>query len=105
MPKIKWGILAPGHIARGFAAGLKVAEGAELYAVGSRSYEKAAAFAHEFGFQKIYGSYHELIDDPDVDVIYIATPHHLHFENTLMCLQKGKPVLCEKPFTIQRECL
>ena len=105
MPKIKWGILAPGHIARGFAAGLKVAEGAELYAVGSRSYEKAAAFAHEFGFQKIYGSYHELIDDPDVDVIYIATPHHLHFENTLMCLQKGKPVLCEKPFTINSKQL
>jgi len=92
--------MAPGHIARGFATGLKVAEGAELYAVASRSYERAADFAREFGFQKAYGSYEELAEDPDVDVIYIATPNHLHFENTMMCLQKGKPVLCEKPFTI-----
>jgi predicted dehydrogenase len=100
MPKIKWGILAPGHISRGFVTGLKVTENAELYAVASRSYGKAASFANEFGFQKIYGSYSELADDPDVDVIYVATPHHLHYENTLMCLQKGKAVLCEKPFTI-----
>jgi len=100
MRKVKWGILAPGHIARGFAAGLKVSEGAELYAVGSRSIEKADSFAREFGFLKAYGSYRELVNDPDVDVIYIATPHHLHFENTMMCLEKGKAVLCEKPFTI-----
>jgi predicted dehydrogenase len=105
MRKIRWGILAPGHIARGFAAGLKVTDNAELYAVASRSYDKAAAFAHEFGFQKVYGSYAELANDPDVDVIYVATPHHLHFENTLMCLQKGKPVLCEKPFTINSKQL
>ena len=105
MIKTRWGILAPGHIARGFVAGLKVLEGAELYAVASRSYEKASAFAEEFGFQKVYGSYAELADDPDVDVIYIATPHHLHFENTLMCIQKGKAVLCEKPFTINSKQL
>ncbi len=105
MHKIRWGILAPGHISRGFVAGLKVAEGAELYAVASRSYERAAAFAHEFGFQKVFGSYQELADDPDVEVIYIATPHHLHFENALLCLQKGKPVLCEKPFTINSKQL
>jgi predicted dehydrogenase len=105
MRKIKWGILAPGHIARGFVTGLKVIEGAELYAVASRSYEKALNFAQEFGFQKIYGNYDELADDPDVDVIYIATPHHLHFANTLLCLQKGKPVLCEKPFTINSKQL
>jgi len=100
MRKIKWGIIAPGHIARGFVAGLKVTENAELFAVASRSLEKASDFAKEFGFQKAYGSYSELADDPEVDVIYIATPHHLHFENTLMCLKKGKAVLCEKPFTI-----
>jgi predicted dehydrogenase len=105
MHKIKWGIVAPGHIARGFAAGLQVTEGAELYAVASRSREKALAFAQEFGFSKVYGSYSELADDPDVDIIYVATPHHLHFENTLMCLQKGKPVLCEKPFTINTKQL
>jgi predicted dehydrogenase len=105
MQKIKWGILAPGHIARGFVAGLKALEGAELYAVASRSYNKAAAFAKEFGFQKVYGSYSELADDPDVDVIYVATPHHLHFENAMMCIQKGKAVLCEKPFTINSKQL
>jgi len=105
MHRINWGILAPGHIARGFVAGLKVLEEAELYAVASRSYDKAAAFAEEFGFRKVYGSYSELADDPDVDVIYIATPHHLHFENTMMCLKKGKPVLCEKPFTINSKQL
>ena len=100
MNKIKWGILAPGHIARGFVAGLKVLDQAELYAVASRDYSKAANFAKEFGFQKAYGNYEELANDPEVDVIYIATPHHLHFENTMMCLKKGKAVLCEKPFSI-----
>lgn len=100
MGNIKWGILAPGHIARGFVEGLKVTNDAELFAVASRSLAKAESFAKEFGFQKAYGSYEELATDPEVDVIYIATPHHLHFENTLMCLQKGKAVLCEKPFTI-----
>jgi predicted dehydrogenase len=105
MGKIKWGILAPGHISRGFAAALKVTGDADLYAVASRSYEKAASFAQEFGFQKVYGSYSELADDPEVDVIYIATPHHLHFDNAMMCLKKGKPVLCEKPFTINSKQL
>jgi predicted dehydrogenase len=105
MQKTKWGILGPGHISRGFVAGLKVTEDAELYAVGSRSIEKAKSFAHEFGFQKFFGSYAELIDDTAVDVIYVATPHHLHFENALMCLQKGKAVLCEKPFTINSKQL
>lgn len=105
MPKTRWGILAPGHIARGFVAGLKVIEGAELYAVASRSYDRAAAFANEFEFQKVYGSYAELADDPDVDVIYIASPHHLHFENARMCLLKAKPVLCEKPITINSKQL
>jgi len=105
MPKTRWGILAPGHIARGFVAGLKVIEDAELYAVASRSQEKAQEFAQEFGFQKAYGSYDELANDPDVDVIYVATPHHLHFENTMMCLQNGKAVLCEKPITINSKQL
>ncbi len=105
MQKTRWGILAPGRIARGFVTGLKAIEGAELYAVGSRSVDKARRFADEFGFQNAYGSYAELADDPDVDVIYISTPHHLHFENTLMCLNKGKAVICEKPFTINSKQL
>jgi predicted dehydrogenase len=105
MPKIKWGILAPGHISRGFVAGLKATENAELYAVAGRSSDKADSFAREFGFAKSYGSFEELAEDPLVDVIYIATPHHLHFSNSLMCLEKGKPVLCEKPFTINSKQL
>ena len=74
MQKTRWGILAPARISRGFVAGLKVTEGAELYAVASRSYERAASFAQEFGFKNVYGSYTELADDPNVDVIYVSTP-------------------------------
>jgi predicted dehydrogenase len=105
MQKIRWGILAPGHISRGFVTGLKATENAELYAVAARSVEKADAFAREFGFIRSYGSFEELADDPEVNIIYVATPHHLHFTNTLMCLEKGKPVICEKPFTINSKQL
>jgi predicted dehydrogenase len=96
--KIKWGILGPGWIARKFAAGLKVVDDAELFAVGSRNIDNAEKFAREFNAQKAYGSYDELVKDPDVDVIYVATPHVLHYEHTLLCLDNGKHVLCEKPF-------
>jgi predicted dehydrogenase len=98
--KIKWGILGPGWIAAKFAEGLKVVDDAELYAVGSRSIDNAKKFAQDFKVTKAYGSYEELARDPDVDVIYIATPHILHYENTLLCLEHGKNVLCEKPFAI-----
>ena len=98
--KIKWGILGTGIIAKLFAAGLKDAANAELYAVGSRSKEKAENFAKEFNIKKAYGSYDKAVSDPEVDIIYIATPHHLHSENTLMSLENNKHVLCEKPFGI-----
>jgi predicted dehydrogenase len=97
---IKWGILGPGWIAHKFAEGLKVVENAELFAVGSRKIDNAKKFAREFSVPKFYGSYDELAKDPDVDVIYIATPHILHYENTLLCLELGKHVLCEKPFAM-----
>jgi predicted dehydrogenase len=98
--KIKWGILGPGWIAHKFAEGLKVVGDCEIYAVGSRSIDNAKKFAQEYGAPKAYGSYEELAKDPDVDVIYVATPHNLHYENTIMCLENGKNVLCEKPFGV-----
>ena len=98
---MKWGILASGTIAAKFARTVNAMshEGESLVAVGSRSALKARAFADEHGIPKAYGSYEELAADPDVEAIYIATPNNLHYENALLCLNAGKHVLCEKPFT------
>lgn len=98
--KVKWGILSTGWIAGMFTEDLAHAENAELVAVGSRNLESASKFAEKHGIPRAYGSYEELAADPDVEVIYIGTPHTLHKENTLTCLNGGKSVLCEKPFTI-----
>lgn len=100
MKRYKWGILAPGKMSAKFTNGLKILPNAELYAVGSRSRERAQGFALEHGFQKYYGSYEELAADPEVDVIYIASPHSFHFEHTMLCLRNGKAVICEKAFGI-----
>ncbi len=101
MPEvIRWGILGAGRIARKFAADLQLVNDAVLTAVGSRSKESADAFADEFNIPNRHSSYASLVSDPEVDVIYIATPHNLHHENTLLCLHHGKAVLCEKPFAI-----
>ena len=101
MPQtIRWAILGCGRIARKFAADLKLAEGAELVAVGSRSQENADTFARDFQASRSHGSYEQLVADPEVDVIYIATPHNLHYENTLLCLEHNKAVLCEKAFAM-----
>ncbi len=100
--RYKWGILAPGRIAVKFASGLKLLNDAELYAVGSRDQVRAEKFAKENGFSKWYGSYEELAHDPDVDVIYIASPHSHHQEHTLLCLQNSKAVICEKAFALNR---
>lgn len=97
---IKWGILACGKIARKFAADLKLVEGAELYAVASRDEERAKSFATEFAASRYFSSYEELAACPDVDVIYVASPHSHHHEHTLLCLSHGKAVLCEKAFAI-----
>jgi scyllo-inositol 2-dehydrogenase (NADP+) len=98
--KIKWGILGPGWIATKFANALKVVDDAELYAVASSKIENAKKFAQEFNAPKAYGSYEELVKDPDVDVVYVATTHNFHYANTMLCLENGKHVLCEKPFAI-----
>ncbi len=98
--KIRWGILGLGGIANAFAEGLKAVPGAELVACGSRSREKAEAFGVKWNVRRRHSSYEALAADPEVDAIYIATPHPMHKENCLLCLGAGKPVLCEKPFTI-----
>jgi predicted dehydrogenase len=97
---IRWGILACGRIAKKFASDLRLVEGASLEAVASRDIEKSKAFALEYPARRVYGSYEELAADPNVDAIYIASPHSHHHEHTLLCLQHGKAVLCEKAFAI-----
>ena len=98
---MKWGILATGTIAAKFAK--TVAEmrsgGEKIVAVGSRDAKRAQEFADTYGIEKIYGSYEELAADPEVEVVYIATPNSMHFSNAMLCLKNGKHVLCEKPFT------
>ncbi len=100
---IRWGILGAGSIAKKFAADLQHVQNAKLVAVGSRTQENADAFANLFSIEKRYSSYLQLVEDKDIDIIYIATPHILHHENTLMCLQHHKAVLCEKPFAINQK--
>lgn len=100
MAEFRWGILAPGGIARKFATGLKALDDARAVAVGSRSLDRAKEFAAEYDVDRAYGSYEELARDPEVDAIYIATPHNYHKDTTILCLENGKAVLCEKPFAV-----
>lgn len=93
----KWGIIGPGKIARKFAEAVQNVKGAELYAVGSRSLENAQQYAREFNVTRAYGSYESLVCDPDVDIVYVATPHAFHKEHSILCLENKKAVLCEKP--------
>jgi predicted dehydrogenase len=94
---IRWGILGAGRIARKFAHDLQFVDGAQLVAVASRS---GGTFADDFNVPHRHTTYEELVLNPEVDIIYIATPHNLHYENTLLCLNHGKAVLCEKPFAM-----
>ena len=95
----RWGILGPGGIARAFTSDLRTA-GLDVAAVGSRRRESAEAFAADFGIAHAHGSYEDLVADPDVDIVYIATPHPMHAANALLALEAGKHVLVEKPFTL-----
>lgn len=97
---IRWGIIGPGRIAEQFARALTVVDSASLYAVASSNQQRAEKFAHEHGAPVCYNSYQSLYEDPDVDAIYIATPHRFHFQQARECLLAGKPVLCEKPLTV-----
>ncbi len=98
MKKYNWALLGCGNIASKFAQDLNLLERATKYAVASRSLEKASDFAENYGFEWFYASYEELVEDPKVDIVYIATPHNLHKEHTLLALDNGKAVLCEKAF-------
>jgi predicted dehydrogenase len=94
-----WGILGPGGIAQAFATDLQKLDGHRVGAVGSRTLSNAQEFAKTFG-GVAYGSYDELISDPLIDAIYVATPHPAHKDNVIAALNAGKPVLCEKPFAV-----
>jgi predicted dehydrogenase len=97
---IRWGILGAGGVAAGFARDLRYVPGAELLGVASRTRQRAAAFAAQFGTPRVYDGYEALIADPDIDVVYIATPNSAHREHCLLSLEGGKAVLCEKPFAV-----
>jgi predicted dehydrogenase len=102
MKKYNWASLGCGHIAKKFAGDLKLLSNANLYAAASRDWQKANYFKNEYGFEVAYGSYIEMVNDPKVDAIYIATPHSHHHEHTLLCLNHKKAVLCEKAFAINK---
>lgn len=97
---IRWGILGCGRIARKFASDLKLVDDAILVACGARNAASADAFANEFSVRNKHYSYEALVADNEVDVIYVATPHSHHHEHTLLCINNGKAVLCEKAFAI-----
>ena len=97
MKKLKWGIMGTGGIARTFARAVLASETGTLAAVGSRTAESAERFAEEFGISHRHASYEALVDDPDVQAIYIALPNHMHSEWTIRCARAGKHILCEKP--------
>ena len=96
---LRWGILGPGGIARAFTSDLRTA-GLDVAAVGSRRQQTADAFAADFGIPRAHGSYEDLVADPDVDIVYVATPHPMHAANALLAIEAGKHVLVEKPFTL-----
>lgn len=100
MRRIRWGIIGTGNIAHKFATGLAACEDAELVAVGSRKQKTADAFGDDFTIPRRHASYEALANDGGVDVVYVSTPHSFHRDNTILCLNAGRAVLCEKPFAI-----
>jgi predicted dehydrogenase len=98
-----WAILGCGRIARKFASDLKHLPNARLYAAASRSLENAQEFANDLGFEKAYGSYEAMLNDPLVDVVYVASPHSHHCEHAILCLNHKKAVLCEKAFALNSQ--
>ena len=100
---MKLGILGAGNIARKMAATVNEMEHVEAYAVASRDVQKAREFAQKWNVRKAYGSYEEMLSDPEIELVYVCTPHSLHFEHMMMCLDKGKHVLCEKSFTMNAD--
>ena len=100
---INWGIIGTGWIADKMVEGISVLPDAKIKAIASRKMERASEFALKHRIETAYGTYEEIAGDPNIDVIYVATPHPYHCENTLMCLERGKAVLCEKPFAMNEK--
>ncbi|AEV28159.1 putative dehydrogenase [Sphaerochaeta pleomorpha str. Grapes] len=100
---MKMAILGAGNIARKMANTITQMEDIEAYAVASRDLEKAQAFAKKWGISKAYGSYEEMLEDEDVELVYVCTPHSFHYQHMMMCLEHRKHVLCEKPFTVNAD--
>lgn len=98
--KIKWGILGCGKIANKFARDLKLVGDAELAAIASRNAEKLANFSGEFRPAQAFDTYEALVECADVEAIYVATPHGMHYDHVMLCLRNGKAVLCEKAFAL-----
>ncbi len=103
MKKIKWGIISTGRITHQFASDFQFTKNGELAAVASRKIGTAQKFAEQYNIPKTYSSYNELIEDTEIDAVYIATPHNYHYQNTIDSLNNGKAVLCEKPLTLNPE--
>jgi predicted dehydrogenase len=98
--KIKWGIIGLGKIAHKFASELQLIPAAELYAVASRNLDKAQDFASTHNCPNAYGNYNAIFQDPNIDILYIATPNDSHAKISIMALQNNKHVLCEKPIAL-----
>ena len=102
---IRWGIVSTGRIAHQFAQDFEFVTNGQLHAISSRSQDSADRFAAKHKIPRAYPSYHAMLEDDDIDAVYIATPHNNHFENTVDAMSAGKAVLCEKPFTVNTgEC-
>ena len=97
---VRWGVVGPGAIAAGFAEAMTLVDGGAIVAVASRSFQRATEFADRHGVQSRYGDYESLLADPEVDIVYVATPQSRHASDTIACMQAGKHVLCEKPFAL-----
>ena len=100
MSKVKWGILSTGRITHQFVQDFAYVPNGEVVAVASRSQASADAFADEYAIGRAYADYGQMLEDTDVDAVYIATPHTLHYQNAMDAIQARKHVLCEKPFTV-----
>lgn len=98
--EMKFAILAAGNIANSMAEAVSRIDKVEKYAVACRELERAEAFAEKWGFEKAYGSYGEMVEDPEVEMVYVASPHSHHYQHTKLCLEHGKHVLVEKAFTV-----
>ncbi len=97
---MKMAILSAGNISRKMANTINALDQIEAYAIAARSLDKAQEFAKEFGFEKAYGSYEEMVNDAQIELVYVSTPHSHHYQHVKLCLEYGKNVICEKPFTV-----